>query len=494
MESSDLILSTIGLTKSFGKTKVLDDLSLSLKKGEIMALCGANGAGKSMLISLLSGAESITAGSFDFDGQQYREMNPQLAREIGIGTVYQNLSLIPDLSIAENIFFAEPKQLFFKNSLVRQARMLFEDLGLSVDVTQRICDVDRSVRQLTEILKAIVCKPKLLLLDEPTASLTPDQAKIFFKLLLTLKEQQVSILFVPHTPEEVFAVCDSVAVFRDGMLYNIIPIHDLTLKQLFILVNNQEQNLEYPEVKLPEDNVVLECSNLNSRQVHDVSFNLRKGEILGFAGLVGSGRSELMRAIYGVDKLSRGDLVLKNSPYVPANPRRALREGIGLVPEHRAVLGLFLTRNVRDNIVISALKKFKFLGFVRSGAEKNAASRYIAELKIKTANQERILRALSVGAHFKVALAKLLCADCDILILDEPTRGVDIAQRQEIYALLGKLVEKGKSIILVSSDFTELMGMSHRIYVMSQGYITAELTRSEFSLDKIMEKAAEKMS
>ncbi len=494
MQEQDNIISVRGLSKYYAKVCALNDITLDIRRGEVLALCGENGAGKSTFIKMLTGAEIPSQGEIIYNGKPVSGLNPQSSMEMGIAAVYQEFSLIPYLSIAENIFYGrELKKGMFLNlgEMYRKAQELFASMEIDIDVRKRVCDIGVAYKQIVEILKAVARNPKFIILDEPTASLTLKETAIFFNVIRKLRERNTTILFISHRLEEVFELCNRAAIFMDGRHVTVKDVKDLTMKQLISLMVGREISNDYPAPKKTSDEVVLECRHLENTSVHDVSFKLHKGEIIGFGGLVGAGRTELARAIFGADPVTGGEILLHGKRYVPKSPRHALDCGVGLIPEDRKTQGVLLGLTVRENTVFSSLPKYLRFGFViDSKKEHSETQRYINELRTKTPSMEQLVRNLSGGNQQKVVLARILSTECEVLIFDEPTRGIDVAAKQEIYSLMCRLADEGKSIIMISSEMPELIGMSQRIYVMSGGRITAELSRAEFSQELILEKAA----
>ena len=492
---SDYILSVRDLAKYYAKVKALSGITLDVKRGEVLALCGENGAGKSTFIKMLTGAETPSKGEIEFDGKVYKSLDPVLSMELGIAAVYQEFSLIPYLSIAENIFYG--REIKFKSGILnrqemfRRAQQLFDEMGMHIDVRKRVCDIGVAYQQLVEILKAVSRKPKFIILDEPTAPLTLKETAIFFNIVKKLKEKNTTIIFISHRLEEVFEICDRIAVFMDGTFVTCKDTKDFTMKSLISAMVGREISDDYPLPSKTSDEVILECKHLENSNVHDVNFVLHKGEIICFGGLVGAGRTEVARAIFGADPIEGGEIIFKGQHYLPKSPRHALKCGIGLIPEDRKSQGVLLGLVVRENIVFSSLPKYLHNLFViDTKKEKSESLRYIKELNIKTPSMEQLVKNLSGGNQQKVVLARILSTECDVLIFDEPTRGIDVGAKQEIYHLMCALADAGKSIIMISSEMSELIGMSQRIYVMSEGKITSELKRGEFSQEVILEKAS----
>lgn len=494
--SDDIILSVRDLSKYYAKVRALSGVSLDVRRGEVLALCGENGAGKSTFIKMLTGAETPSHGEIVFDGKTYKSLDPMLSMELGIAAVYQEFSLIPFLSIAENIFYG--REIKYKSGMLNlkemyaRAQKLFDDMGMNIDVRKRVCDIGVAYQQLVEILKAVSRKPKFIILDEPTAPLTLKETSIFFNIVRKLREQNTTIIFISHRLEEVFEMCDRAAVFMDGTFVTVRDVKDFTMKSLIASMVGREISGDYPSPRKTTDEVILECRHLSNDKVHDVSFVLHRGEIIGFGGLVGAGRTEVARAIFGADPVTDGEIIFRGVPYRPSSPRHALRSGIGLIPEDRKSQGVLLGLVVRENVVFSSLPRYLKGGFIiDSKKEKAATAGYIKELNIKTPSMEQLVRNLSGGNQQKVVLGRILSTECDVLIFDEPTRGIDVGAKQEIYSLMCELADRGKSIIMISSEMPELIGMSQRIYVMSEGRITSELHRGEFSQEKILESASQ---
>jgi ribose transport system ATP-binding protein len=489
----DYILKTHGLSRYFAGVKALDDISLSIRRGEVHAVCGENGAGKSTLIKLLTGANVPTAGTIEFEGVVYSKLSPRQAMNLGITVIYQEFSLIPYLSVAENIFFGrEVHRYGIRNikKMNRDAQELCDRMGVKIDIHARICDLGVAYQQIVEILKAVSQRSKFIIMDEPTAPLTLKETEIFFSIIKKLKENDTTIVFISHRLEEVFDICDRVTVLCDGKFMTTQDVVSINKKQLISFMVGRELVEDYPSPANSPSSPVLEVRNLSNFYVHNASFELRQGEILGFSGLVGAGRTELARILFGVDKKTNGEMFYKRKPYNPTSPHDALSRGIGLIPEDRKNQGIILGLTVKDNIVYSSLKNCTKYMVINRNSERETVDVYIKELNIKTPSRTQFVKNLSGGNQQKVVLAKMLATNCDILIFDEPTRGIDIGAKQEIYHLMCQFIDIGKSIIMISSEMPELIGMSHRIMVMSGGKICGELQRQEFSQEAILEIAS----
>ncbi len=493
----DTILKVSGLSKYYAMVKALDNISFDIKRGEIHALCGENGAGKSTFIKLLTGASEPSQGTIEFEGITYNRLTPRQAMNLGITVIYQEFSLIPYLSVWENIFYGREIQNHGIINIAKmedEARKLCQNMGVNIDIRTRVCDLGIAYQQIVEILKAVSKKSKFIIMDEPTAPLTLKETKIFFRIIDKLKQNNTTIIFISHRLEEVFEICDRVTVFCDGKYVVTKAVSEINKKQLVSYMVGRELTDDYPVPTCEPGEVLLKVEELTNKHIKDVSFELRRGEILGFGGLVGAGRTELARAIFGADEIRSGRMTLNGKLYSPKSPQHALSAGIGLIPEDRKNQGVILGLSIKDNIVYSSLKDYSKLFTIIRKKEKICVDKYVESLNIKTPNSDQLVRNLSGGNQQKVVLAKMMATNCDVLIFDEPTRGIDVGAKQEIYELMCGLAETGKSIIMISSEMPELIGMSSRIMVMGSGHIGAELKRSEFSQEKILEVASSKLS
>lgn len=489
----DTILRVKNICKYYPGVKALDGVSFEVKRGEIHAICGENGAGKSTFIKILTGANEPTSGTVEFKGQEYSKLTPKQSMDLGISVIYQEFSLIPYLSVTENIFYGrEIKKGVIRDiaAMEKQAKELCKDMGVDIDVRKRVCDLGIAYQQIVEILKAVSKKSEFIIMDEPTAPLTVKETAVFFKIIQRLKEEHVTIIFISHRLEEVFEICDRVSVFCDGKYIITKDVNDITKKELITYMVGRELSDDYPVPKREIGDTILEVKGLTNKNVRNVSFKLRKGEILGFGGLVGAGRTELVRALYGADKIHFGSIKFMGKDYMPRSPKDGLNAGIGLIPEDRKGQGCVLSLPISENIVYSVLKKVSRLSVIQKKEEDSYVSKYIKELNIKTPSPGQLVKNLSGGNQQKVVLAKAMATDCEVLIFDEPTRGIDVGAKQEIYGLMCALAEAGKSIIMISSEMPELIGMSDRIIVMSNGEIAGELQRSEYNQTRILEIAS----
>lgn len=474
----------------------MDDIAFDVREGEMHAICGENGAGKSTLIKLLTGAIPPTSGSFTFDGTEYTEMTPIKSRDIGIVAIYQEFTLIPYLTVAENVFLGrEPTKGVVRDvrKINKETQELFEAFGVSISSKTKVDELGIAEQQIVEILKAVSQRAKLFIMDEPTAPLTINETNTFFNIVRKLKDEGATIIFISHRLEEVFELCDRVTVLCDGKYIVTKNIEEVNRKQLISYMVGRELAENYPAPTTSSKEVALSAKHLNNGKLKDVSFHLNRGEILGLGGLIGAGRTELAKALFGADRLESGDIELDGREYRPSTPVAGLKAGIGLIPEDRKRQGIVMDMTIRKNICISVLREIsKGRPWVAAKEEQAYSSKYIKELSIKTPSDTQLVKNLSGGNQQKVVLAKMMAVDCDILIFDEPTRGIDVGAKHEIYLLMREIASQGKSIIMISSDMPELIGMSDRMYIMSNGYMVAELARAEYSQETILEYASSK--
>lgn len=486
------------LTKIYSGVNALNEVSFSVHRGEVHALCGENGAGKSTLIKILTGAIQPTRGHFEFDGVKYEGMSPSRSIEAGIRTIYQEFTLIPYLTVSENLFYGHEIMRGGRCNRAEMNRLteqLCEEMGVDLDPNAKIVSLGIAQQQIVEILKAVSQKAKLFIMDEPTAPLTVKETAIFFNIIRKLKQEGATIIFISHRLEEVFELCDRVTVLCDGQFVVTRDTAELDQKQLIAYMVGRELSDDYlrGEKSSVQNEIILEVQNLRNNHVRDVSFDLHRGEILGFGGLVGAGRTEMARAIFGADPISSGNILLKGKKYTPKNPGYALERGIGLIPEDRKHQGLIMEMSIRKNISIGILKRISTMAVIHPDAERACARRFIADMRIRTPSDQQLVKNLSGGNQQKVVLSKIMAMNCDVLIFDEPTRGIDVGAKQEIYGLIRELARSGKGIIMISSEMPELIGMSDRILVMSNGYAAKMLERDAFSQVAILEAASSRL-
>lgn len=486
------ILKIEGLCKYYPGVKAIDGLTMEFREGEVHALLGENGAGKSTLIKCIAGAIRPDAGTIEIDGEKFSHLLPQQAKDLGVQVIYQEFNLVPQMSCAENVFLNERTSKLIVNDRERaqRAKKIFDDLGVNVNPNRAVGTYTPAYMQIVEIAKAVSRNVKILIMDEPTAPLTVNEVSLLMDIVRKLKAKGVTIIYISHRLEELFEIGDRVSIMRDGQYIKTLNIKDTCRKELVDLMVGRELTESYPSRKVDLGEEVLRVEHLTGNGVEDINFSLKKGEILGFGGLVGAGRTELMNVIYGADKLKRGTIYLSGMPVHFRDTADALAKGIGMIPEDRKRTGVFLKMSIRWNSVICALKSISHLGIVNTKKEKEIADYYIKRLKIRTPSPEQLAGNLSGGNQQKVVLAKAMAAQSQILIFDEPTRGVDVGAKQEIYQLMNQLVEEGHSILMVSSDMPELLGMSDRIVVICEGRQAGIVPKAEFSQARILDLAS----
>ncbi len=483
------------ISKQYPGVRALDDVSLSVAPAEIHALLGENGAGKSTLMKILAGAQSKDQGEILIGGQSVSIDSPQKAMDLGVSIIYQEFNLVPYLSAGENIFLGRephakiPGFVDFK-TLYSTSQQVIDKLGVKMDARAPVNTLSIAQQQMVEIAKATSKKAKIIVMDEPSATLTDHELKALFSLMRQLKSEGVSIVYISHRLEEVFEVCDRATIMRDGHWVATRDVADLTRDDIIKLMVGRELKDAIPKVAAQQGDVALSVKNLNrSGVLHNISFEVRKGEVLGIAGLVGAGRTETARAIFGADAIDSGQIEVMGKPVTIRTPQDAIKQGIGLVTEDRKQQGLVLGMSVRENDTLANLGALSTLGFVRQREERAVAEKYRVDLAIKTPSNEQTVQNLSGGNQQKVVLAKWLYTGSKILIFDEPTRGIDVGAKSEIYKLMNELAAQGVAIIMISSELPEVLGMSDRIIVMHEGKITGQLMRAEATQEKIMHLA-----
>lgn len=491
MNNKILLLNNI--SKAYPGVQALDNVTLDFEKGEVHAIVGENGAGKSTLIKTIAGAVTPDEGEIVLDGSKFKKLSPLEAITNGVSVIYQEFNLFDSLTVAENIFIGEKSEgkafVDFK-MMNSEAVKIFGRFNVSLNPTAPVKELSPGQKQIVEISKAIHKKAKIIIMDEPTAPLSIAEVEKLFEIISELKENGITIIYISHRLDEIFRIADRVSVMRDGKYVTTKKIGDTDRTGLIGLMVGRELKGSYPVSEAEPSETALEVIKLYGNGAKDISFKVRRGEILGIAGLVGSGRTELIRVIFGAEKLERGEIFVLGKPRKITSPAKALDLGIGLIPEDRKEHGVFLTMSIAWNISISTIKSISKYGIVNRKSEKELAKSYGEMLRIRTPSLEQKVAHLSGGNQQKVVLAKALAAKTDILIFDEPTRGIDVGAREEIYHLMRQLANQGKAIIMVSSDMEELLGMSDRIIVMASGRITGELPKSEFSQQHILELAS----
>jgi len=474
------LLEMIGIEKSFPGVRAIKHGRLDLFTGEVLALLGENGAGKSTLIKVLGGAHRPDAGTIRIDGKPVRIASPQDARRLGIVVVYQEFNLVPGLSARENIFLGrEQTRVGFVSRADehRQAEELFRRLNVPIDPETACRDLTVAEQQCLEIAKALSQKARILVLDEPSAVLTDREVEKLFAIIRDLQSQGIGIIYISHRLDEIFALADRATVMRDGEYIDTRPVKGLSRQRIIELMVGRELEQEFPKEKALLGAVRLVVRNLRrGNKVKDVSFNVRAGEVLALTGLVGAGRTETVRLIFGADPPDSGTIEFDGRQLQVRSPRAAIRARIGLLPEDRKAQGLVLGQSARDNFGLPNLPALTRLGFIERKRESEAFGRYVDTLRIKISDQEQLAKNLSGGNQQKVVLAKWLERHCEVIIFDEPTRGIDVGTKHEIYLLINRLAAQGKAIIMISSELPVVLGMADRILVMHEGRITGEIT------------------
>lgn len=486
------MLTLKNITKTYPGVVALDKVSVSFKQGEVHAVMGENGAGKSTLIKIISGAiHPDPGGEILFDDRSYAQMTPALSAENGVAVIYQDIHLVTPMTVAENMFMGRRMgKIYSKRRLNKLAQEIFDEYGFQLDPDMRVERLSPANQQMVEIAKAISNNAKIMIMDEPTAPLAAAEVELLFSIIAKLKAKGVTVIYISHRMDEVFRITERVTVLRDGRYIATIRTADTNRQQLVNLMVGRELKENFPTRKTPVGEVILEAKNLTGNSVENISFRLRKGEILGFAGLVGSGRSETMELICGAKKMDSGEIRMNGKKVHIASPASAIEHGIGLIPEDRKEQGVILFNTVKFNTSLSAMHKLTAFGFIHEKKNRELAEKYRETLQIKIPHIDQMVVNLSGGNQQKVVLAKTLAADPDVIIFDEPTKGIDVGAKQEIYNLMNELVAQGKAIIMVSSDMEEILGMSDRIIVLHEGLVSGELQRSEFSQEQVLRLAS----
>ncbi len=490
---SDVFLELSHITKYYPGVKALNDVSVELKKGEVHALVGENGAGKSTLIKILAGAVEPNGGEIILNGKHYEKMTPQSAKELGVEVIYQEFNLMPSLSVAENIFcgsYMGNGVIISRKKMEQEAERILRDMGLFISPGVLVKNLSVAYMQVVEIAKAISRNAEILVMDEPTAPLTNAEVEILFQVIGRLKEKGVTIIYISHRLNEIFQIADRITVLRDG---NKIASHntvDVSRKQLIYEMVGREITETYPTRNNSVGETILQLKNVTGNGVRNISFEVHKGEILGLAGLVGAGRTETIRMLFGADPKVSGQFLLNGKEISPKSPKEAVEHGILLIPEDRKRQGVILNLPIYMNITLPILPKISKFTVINKKLEKKMVDQQQAALRIKTPTLQQLVKNLSGGNQQKVVLAKWLVCQGQVLIFDEPTRGIDVGAKQEIYGLMNELCEQGMAIIMISSEMEEVIGMSDRIVVLSEGIQTAVLDRADFNQETILHHAS----
>lgn len=491
----EVILTMKEIDKSFPGVHALDHVNFEVKKGEVHALMGENGAGKSTLMKVLTGIYTKDSGSITFEGKEVEFHTTREAQDAGIVIVHQELNMLGHLTVAQNIFIGREfkKGIYIDDKKMNEeAAKLFDKLHIDIDPTETMSNLTVGKQQMCEIAKAISHEAKVIIFDEPSAALTEAEIEELFKIIRDLREQNLGIVYISHRMDEIKVITDRVTVMRDGSYVGTLITNECTKDDIInMMVGRVIYEDPKTESSVPKDApVVLKVEHLNAgRMVQDVSFELRKGEILGFSGLMGAGRTETARAIFGADPKSGGDIYINGQKVVINSPQDAVKCGIGYLSEDRKRFGIVVQKSVAENSTMASLENFVKGLFINKKNENKIAQDYVDSLATKTPSVDQLVVNLSGGNQQKVVIAKWLIRNCDILIFDEPTRGIDVGAKNEIYKLMNRLAEEGKSIIMISSEMTEILRMSDRIIVMCEGKKTGEIDISEASQEIIMNMA-----
>ncbi|MDF2594795.1 MAG: D-xylose transporter ATP-binding protein [Clostridia bacterium] len=493
----DLVIPQLELRnieKSFPGVKALGNVNFSVKKGTVHVLCGENGAGKSTLMKIINGIYQPDQGQILINGKEVKINNPIEARKYGISMIFQELNYIPEITVEQSMFLGnEPTNRFGKidwKKVRSETLRLLEQEKLQYHPTTQLKDLTISDIQMLEILKAVSYGSDTIIMDEPTSAITRNEVEILFGKIAELKDKGVSIIYISHKMEEIFRIADEITILRDGVMIDTRPTSELTIDKVIALMVGREMSSIYPKEEVAIGESVLEVRNLTNETVFsDISFDVKKGEIVGFAGLMGAGRSEVARAIFGLDEFSCGQILIKGKEVKINKVIDSINHGMVMLSEDRKRYGIIGVRGVRENVALSKLEKFIYKGRLHTKDENDAVSGICKRMNVKTPSLETSIDSLSGGNQQKVMLARWMLCEPDILILDEPTRGIDVGAKYEIYKLITELVKEGRSIVMISSELPELIGMCDRIYVMSGGKITGELGNKEFTQENIMKLA-----
>lgn len=491
--SQDVKLKVLGIEKSFPGVKALDKIEFSVRKGTVHVLCGENGAGKSTLMKIINGIYQPDAGQIIIDGVEVKIKNPIQARQLGIGMIFQELNYIPEMTIEESLFVGnwpldKAGKVDWKEIRKRTLALLkAENLNYRPDM--KLKDLTVSDIQMLEILKAISYNSDIIIMDEPTSAITNKEVEVLFSKIFELKARGAAIIYISHKMDEIFRIADDITVFRDGKVIDSKPKAELDIESVIALMVGRKLGNDFPKVEVPIGAPILKVEALNSSKFKDINFEIKKGEIVGFAGLMGAGRTEVMRTVFGLDPYRSGKIIKDGKEIKIKNVKDSIDHKIVMLSEDRRRYGILPVRSVRENISITNLKRFIKKGKLHAKEEFETVKYYCDKMKVKTPTYETNISSLSGGNQQKVLLAKWLITDPEVFIVDEPTRGIDVGAKYEIYKLISDLVSEGKSVIMVSSELPELIGMCDRIYVMAKGEIMGVLDKPEFTQENIMRLA-----
>ncbi len=486
------ILELNKINKSFPGVKALSDVSLSFHKGEVHGIVGENGAGKSTMMKILTGLFKEDSGTITLNEEPVKINSPLNAQNLGLSIIFQELNLVESLNIAENIFVGRLHKskcggVDWK-SVNCEAGMLIKKVGLNIDPKTKVGKLSVAQKQMVEIAKALSYHAQIIIMDEPSATLTNVELENLFNIIFDLKKNGTTVIYISHRLDEIFKLCDRVSVLRDGQVISTNLIGAMTKEKIIEEMVGRNLENEFPKRKgKPQDEIVLKVDGLTAKKAfHNISFELHRGEILGIAGLVGSGRTEIVRAIFGADSFEKGNVTVCDVTYKKLTPKKSINNKIAFVTEDRKLQGLILLENITKNVALANIKKYSRFGFMLNKKEANNANDYIDKLNIKTPTARQKVLQLSGGNQQKVIIAKWLNTDADIIILDEPTRGIDVGAKYEIYLLINKLVDEGKSVIMISSEMEEVVNMSDRILVISDGELKGELSEELQTAENVL--------
>lgn len=493
--SEDYVLELEHIRKEYPGVTALADVTLQLRRGEILGLIGENGAGKSTLIKCCSGAVIPTSGKIKINGKEFDRMTPQLAAENGIAIIYQEFNNVKELSAAENLFLGRPIRkgvMIDKKAMEEKAKEAFDQLRIKINPRELVKNLSVGYQQMIEIAKAVQQNAQVLIMDEPSAPLTTNEVESMFKVVELLREKGVSIIYISHRLEEIFRLSDRIEVIRDGEYVGTLITPEATVDELIRMMVGREMTQQYPPRKpcIDKDNVVLELQHVYGNGDEDMNLKIHAGEVLGLGGLVGAGRTELAEVIFGAKPKDSGKIIFRGEEINPKSPREAIDLGIALVPEDRKRHGALLTNSIKNNINMPIYERISKGSVIDSKTEKANAEKYREEIQIKCPSVNQLVRNLSGGNQQKVILGKWLAADSQLIIFDEPTRGIDVGAKYEIYKLINDLVESGRSVLMISSEMEELLGMSDRVIVLAEHQMTGELQKEEFDADTVMALAS----
>ncbi len=490
------LLELKNISKTFPGVKALQSVNLDLEAGEVLGLCGENGAGKSTLMKILTGIYTADPG-----GEIWLEGTPVVvggvnhARELGLSIIHQELNMVPDLTVAQNLYLGRQGShragWINDAKLNREAAELFERLGMNLDPAARIGDLSVARQQMVEIARALSYNSRILVMDEPTAALTIGETEALFGMIRDFITPATGLIYISHRMPEIEEITDRVSVLRDGQYIGTVTTKDVEMREIISMMVGREVSSDArPRTEVTSEDVVLKVEGLATKKLlHDISFEIRKGEILGFAGLMGAGRTEVARCVFGADPRTAGEIWIHGRKVTINTAADGVRNGIGYLSEDRKQFGLLLEQDIKQNAVIAAMKDFNIGGFILDGRIRTVGEEYSRRLRVKTPSVNQLLGKLSGGNQQKVVIAKWLIRNCDVLIFDEPTRGIDVGAKEEIYELLEQLCGQGKAILMISSELPEVLRMSHRIAVMAHGHITGFLDNEEATQENIMELA-----